>query len=159
MKRLGPWLAAALLAAGCYDSARVRPAELPKLNDSYSQNLYGAAFASNGKTALTTVTDRTVRHLITDEGKVVEVQGEASVVLETARGIMDFRHPIIANLRDDQVLEIAAGNRAQTDIALADVHTATVSWYDQGKTLLAVCGISLMVTVPVMMIAYSKLHH
>jgi hypothetical protein len=89
----------------------------------------------------------------------VEVQGKASVLLETARGRLDFEHPIIANLRDDQVLEIAAGNRAQTDIPLADVHAATVSWYDQEKTLLAVCGVSVLVTIPVILVAYSHLHH
>jgi hypothetical protein len=158
MKSLRNVLVAALLAGGCYDTARVRPEELPKLNDTYTNN-HAITTYQGGKMGLGSVTDESVRHLVAADGTVVEVKGEASVRLETAQGSFDFEHPIIANVTDDQVLQIAAGNRAQTAIPLADVRAAMVRSYDREKTLVLGCGIIAAAAVIGTLVALAASHH
>jgi hypothetical protein len=145
-----------LALAACYDTYRVRPDELPKLNDSHT-TVMGAL--STGKTTAV-FTDRSVRHLFADDGRVVEVKGEASVLVRTVDGrAYDFEHPVLATLTDDRVLEIAGGNRAETSVPLVDVRTADVTCYSPEKSMWAAIGISTLVSIPLALLAVAAAHH
>jgi hypothetical protein len=138
----GTFAAGLALAAGCYGTARVPPTELPKLNGAtvYTTQLDGAT----GETA-------TVRHLLDERGRVVEVAGRPTVTLGLRDGArqLEYRAPILSSVSADGALLIADGRHAQREIPLADIDYAEVRWLDRqssGATagLLAAAGAILI---------------
>lgn len=145
-----------LLATGCYSTVRVRPEELPKLNDSYA-NVMGYT-ACNGCGFGSPIVNRTVRHLVAEDGTIVEVKGEAAVSIQThLPRPLEFEHPVMATMPEPMLLEIAGGNRARTHIPVDDIRSVEVTTYDPEKTMWAALGIGTAAAVVLTVIVVASM--
>lgn len=121
------------LGAACYNTRQVRPAELAKLQ---GVRIEGTATTSGTVVAVEESAGK--RHLITPDGRTIEVDAGASAIVTDSRGRkFQFEHPVLAEV-DGRHLIVRGANRPELRIPLEQVARAEVRSLDFGATTVAV---------------------
>ncbi len=87
-----------------------------------------------------------VRHLITPSGRTVEVKGEVRASLIVNGRLHVFAHPVLSGI-EDGVLTVRGSNRPALTTRVDAVERAEVTWHDGRRTVAAILGVSLIVSV------------
>jgi hypothetical protein len=115
-----------MVSSGCYDWELIKPAEIPKLNGSFSTPV--------GQAGNTTVVAVRVADVEREDGTLAQIKGKFDLKVTRENGDeLEFEHPVQAETDGDDLI-IRGGNRAKTRIPLYEIKHAEVSQLDAGGT-------------------------
>ncbi len=150
--------ASTLFSYGCYDIVAIKPTEITKLNNTYSVQVgtsYSTSYNTSTKTTTTNsspIMAHSVRHLERPDGRTLQVTGKTPVIITTNQGKYTFTHPTISRLNDGNLI-IAGSNRGYVSFPLESIQKAEVKMYNAGKTLLTSTLLSVLLCVPLFIMA------